>query len=496
MLRRPGTAWARLGLRGRVALLFGLGALLMSISMAGLSYFTIRHFLVGERLNASVSKTFSDAGTVQTALAAREVGGSVQAPGSVLVLLEVAPGSNAILALRGHFYAELGFRSDTLTSAIQRSVSNGQPSSQAYSVNGTPYFAVGTPIPSVHAQFFEVFDVSDLQHTLRVLLLVLSVAVGITTLLGAALGRSASGRSLRPLSSVSRAALAIAGGRLATRLPDAPTSDPDLSGLTTSFNLMVDQLEERIQREARFNSDVSHELRSPLTTLAATLAVLEAHQEELSDPARRALVLLGDDLRRFQRMVADLLEISRSGTSSAEVVLEEVSIGELVRRSVLASSRALTKVEPPRVTVEPGLEHTHLWVDKRRFERVIANLLENAAFYGGGATRVTTESGPPGPNGSGTVWVAVEDGGPGVPESERAKVFERFYRGQESGRRGRGTGTGLGLSLVAEHVRLNGGKVWAEGAHDGGARFVVQLPLDVPATAFEEDDGPAMDGLG
>jgi signal transduction histidine kinase len=459
-----------------------MGALLMSISMAGLSYFTIRHFLVGERLNASISKTFSDAGTVQTALAARE------SPSSILGLLEVGPGSNAILNVRGHFYAELGFRSDTLTEAIQSSVRDGQPSSQSYSVDGTPYFAVATPIPSVHAQFFEVFDVSDLQRTLRVLLLVLSVAVGITTILGAALGRSASGRSLRPLSSVSRAALAIAGGRLATRLPDPPASDPDLSGLTTSFNLMVDQLEERIQREARFNSDVSHELRSPLTTLSATLAVLEAHQEELSDPARRALVLLGDDLRRFQRMVADLLEISRSGTSSAEVVLEEVSIGELVRRSVLASSRTLAKFEPPRVVVEHGLEHTHLWVDKRRFERVMANLLENAAYYGGGATKVTTESGPTAPSGSRTIWVAVEDHGPGVPESERSKIFERFYRGQESGRRGRGTGTGLGLSLVAEHVRLNGGKVWVEDAEGGGARFVVQLPLDVPATAFDEDD--------
>ena len=121
---------------------------------------------------------------------------------------------------------------------------------------------IGVPIPSVRADYFEVFDLSDLDHTLRVLGLTLFVAGGITTILGTALGRFASTRSLRPLAAVSRAASAIAGGELDTRL-DADAADPDLEGLTNSFNAMVDQLQERIEREARFNSDVSHELRSP-----------------------------------------------------------------------------------------------------------------------------------------------------------------------------------------------------------------------------------------
>jgi signal transduction histidine kinase len=477
--------WARLGLRGRVTLLFGLAALLLSLSMGGLSYFTIRHFLVGERVSSSVSTTMSDAGSVQSALQA-----TPPEPGQAVGNLDLNPGTNAVILQHGQFYASaLGFSADSITPALLAAVRAGVPSSQSFSLQGTPYVAVGVKIPLVHAEFFELFDLSDLRHTLQVLLLALVVAVLITTAVGAALGSSASGRSLRPLTLVSRAATAIAGGQLATRLPEAP-SDPDLSGLTSSFNLMVDQLEERIQREARFNSDVSHELRSPLTTLSTSLAVLESHQEELSDPAQRALVLLGDDLRRFQRMVADLLEISRSDTGSADVVLEEVNVGELVRRSVLASSRTLPRYAPPRVTIEPALEHQHLWVDKRRFERIMTNLLENAAFYGGGATRVVTASGPDDPTGSGTVLVSVEDQGPGVPETERAKVFERFYRGHESGRRGRGTGSGLGLSLVAEHVRLNGGKVWAEEAEGGGAKFVVQLPLDVPDVERFDSDAP------
>ena len=145
-------------------------------------------------------------------------------------------------------------------------------------------------------------------------------------------GRAASARSLRPLTGVSRAAVPIAEGELDTRLPDA-TDDPDLEGLTSSFNLMVDQLQERIERDARFTSDVSHELRSPLTTLGAARGARGPRRRALRR-ARQALVLLGEDLRRFQRMVAELLEMSRSDTGSTDLVLEEVDTSELVRHSV------------------------------------------------------------------------------------------------------------------------------------------------------------------
>ena len=360
---------------------------------------------------------------------------------------------------------------------MRRLVLSGTPATESFQVNGVPEIAVGVPIPSVRADYFEVFDVSDLGNILRVLALALFAAGLVTTVLGAVVGRSAAGRSLRPLTGVSRAAMAIAGGQLDTRL-GAATGDPDLAGLTSSFNQMVDQLQEKIEREARFTSDVSHELRSPLTTLSATLSVLEANADELPPTAQRALVLLGADLRRFQRMVGDLLEISRSDTGSADVSLEEVTAGELVQRSVAANARSLPGgPTPPVVEVDPSIAEAWLSVDKRRFERIMANLLENAALYGGGATRVVAAPGPVREDGRPTIRVSVEDRGSGVAASERARIFERFYRGQASGQRGAGTGTGLGLALVAEHVRLNGGAVWADEAEGGGARFTVELPM-------------------
>jgi two-component system, OmpR family, sensor histidine kinase MtrB len=128
-------------------------------------------------------------------------------------------------------------------------------------------------------------------------------------------------------------------------------------------------------------------------------------------------------------------------------------------------------------------------VDKRRFERVMANLIENAANYGAGATRITVDLAIDAPQ----VEIGVEDAGPGINPLERERVFERFYRGSASGRRGTGTGTGLGLALVAEHVRLMGGQARVDDAPDGGARFVVTLPL---LDTVDEEDDASYDGMG
>jgi two-component system, OmpR family, sensor histidine kinase MtrB len=111
--------------------------------------------------------------------------------------------------------------------------------------------------------------------------------------------------------------------------------------------------------------------------------------------------------------------------------------------------------------------------DKRRLARVIANLLDNAAKHGDGATVVSLRKIED------AVQIAVEDSGPGVPPDERSLIFDRFARGLTAGRRGGGEGVGLGLALVAEHVRLHGGQVWVEDRADGreGARFVVELEV-------------------
>jgi two-component system sensor histidine kinase MtrB len=472
------------GIGARITAIFGLGALLLSFSMGGLSYFTTRHFLLAERETAAQTQTFANA----VALLGKIQGGTPPSGYSALLAtLDAGSDSNSILLHRGIPYtSSISTSKSSIPARLRAEVLGGTVATQTYvsGSHGQPQIAVGVPIPSIHAAYFEVFSLSDLGHTLGVLEGTLIVAGAVTTLLGAALGRFASRRLIRPLAAVSRAAVAIAGGQLDTRLP-SETTDPDLEGLTTSFNAMVDQIQSRIEREARFNSDVSHELRSPLTTLAASLEVLERDLAELPPRAQRALQLLGEDLRRFQRMVGDLLEMSRADAGSMDVFLDEVNVGELVRRAVEAGVRTLgDDATAPQVHIAPDVEMVHVGVDKRRFERVMTNLLENAENYGGGAVSISVDAGENGTAGQRSVHIAVEDAGPGIEPSERTKVFERFYRGSAAGRRGTGTGTGLGLALVAEHMRLMHGEAWAESSVTGGARFVIALP------ALDED-GPS-----
>ena len=461
----------RLGLRARVTAAFAVGALALSCVMAGITYFAARQSILAERQATAQHQAFVNASLVE-----RSLRSSRSDLTQLLESVDTLPGSRSVLHTGGQWYAtSISVSERTLPRALRATVSGGSAATQRFVASGAPQFAVGVPLPSVKSQYFEVFSLAEVASTLRTLAAALGAAALVTVVGGAALGRWASRRTLRPLAGVTDAAVAIAEGGLGTRV-DAG-DDADLQALASAFNRMATNLQQRIEREARFTSDVSHELRSPLTTLSASVAVLQAHRDELEPRAQRALSLLDADLDRFRRMVDDLLEISRFDAGSAELALDDVDPVELVRHALAGASPAAGADVP--VDVDPRAAALRLRVDKRRFERVVANLVDNAARYAGGVRRVLVLPGRPGGDGRvGSVRVVIEDNGPGIPPSERDRLFERFYRGELAGRRATGDGTGLGLSLVAEHVRLHGGSVWIEDAPGGGARFVVELPLD------------------
>jgi signal transduction histidine kinase len=460
-----------------VTVTFAIGALALSTIMAGITYFTARQSFLNDRQSTDQRQAFANAALIQNSL--RSPGTEVE---QLIGSVDTLPGSLSVLHSEGHWYAtSISVGQSALPAGERALVLSGTPASQFFSIGGTPQLVIGVPLPSVHAAYFEVFSLDELAGTLRTLAFALAAAALVTTLAGAAVGRWASGRALRPLAGVTDAAVAIAGGELDTRVEAG--DDVDLQELASAFNQMTANLQDRIEREARFTSDVSHELRSPLTTLSATVGVLETHREELTPRAQRALDLLDGDLQRFTRMVDDLLEISRFDAGSAELSLDEVDPAELVRQAVAATTPAGDEGRPPLsipVAIGPGVDGLRLRVDKRRFERVMANLSENASLYAGGVSRVVVERHPSPDDGDDpprSIRVIIEDEGPGIPLQERDHLFERFYRGSRAGQRASSDGTGLGLSLVAEHVRLHGGVVSVEDGPTGGSRFIVELPL-------------------
>ena len=452
-----------LGLRARITAAFALGALLLSVTLSGLTYGLTRSYLVREGETSSVRQAYVNAQLLRAGLRSSRP----DVP-QLLASLETRAGSQSVLRRGSVWFAtSLAVGRDALPAALRTSVTRGEPARQRFRINGVPQLAVGIPIPAVDAVYFEIFSLQELDRTLRILGASLIGAAAITTLAGAAVGRWASGRVLTPLTDAARVAAEIAGGQLGTRLEAG--ADSDLAVLASSFNRMVDALQARIERDARFASDVSHELRSPLTTVATSLQVMEARRAELPERSRRALDLLSADLARFERMVQELLEISRFDVGAADLALEEVRFGELVSHAVHAAVDRPVPLEFDEATADLVVR-----ADKRRVERVVANLVANGETHGGGVVRVGAGQR------DGRVRLEIDDAGPGVAPADREHVFERFARGPAAGRRGRTDGVGLGLSIVTEHVRLHGGDVWVEDRPGGGARFVVELPVAEP----------------
>jgi signal transduction histidine kinase len=457
----------RLGLRARVTAAFALGALFTAALLAATTFGISREQLIRQRESSAQVPFFNNARIVHQQLQASSEIDVV----SLLQDLQTAGGARPVLNVGGRWFSnEQRFGEDALPVRLRNVVLDGGAAQMRYSLDDEPELGFGIALQGTEqAAYFEIVPLDETADTLRSLGIILVGAAALATATGAGLGWWASRRALLPLTEVGAAAAAIAGGRLDTRLESA--NDSDLARLTESFNEMAQALEDRIARDERFASDVSHELRSPLMTLSASIEVLKARRDDLDERAASALDLLVADVARFEQLVNDLLEISRLEAGAAELDLDAVDPSELVLHAVGAASN-----HPVPVLYDEDVAGTRILVDKRRMVRVVANLLDNAEKYAGGATAVRVALVDD------NVRIMVEDEGPGVPDEVRQKIFDRFARGVEGGRRTTDRGVGLGLSLVAEHIRLHGGSVWVEDREDGreGAAFVVELPAVAP----------------
>ncbi len=451
----------RFGLRRRIIVRFAAIGLVLSTLFGVFTYVTVRQQLLRDRAENSIEQADSDSRLVFTALQ-----GGIANPTQVLASLRPRVRSTPLL-LRDQewFAASLQVRPEDLPQALVDMVLEGQPARQRVLIQDLrPALIVGIPDPAGTGGYFEVYSLTDVQQTLQTIGQVLVIAGMMSTAAGVLLGGWMARRVVQPLRQVTAVARRIADGALETRLDEG--IDDDLALLTNSFNRMADTVQERIAREERFASDVAHELRTPLTSVITSLAVLDGRRSELSPGGRQALDIIEADVERLRQTVADLTELAKLDAGVVTVEMESAPLTAVVSTILNRLRRDQVVVDADRASVGAMVV-----VDERRLERALFNLIENADTHGGGVHRIVIRSDDR------TARIAVEDDGPGLEPSEVDRIFERFARGSTGA--GRAVGSGLGLAIAMENVELQGGRMWGENVEGGGARFVIELPVEV-----------------
>jgi signal transduction histidine kinase len=291
------------------------------------------------------------------------------------------------------------------------------------------------------------------------------LAGGLAALAALAGGILVASRVASPLRRMAAVASSVDGGELRRRM-EMPSRRDEVGVLAESFDHMLDRLEDAFDRQSAFVADASHELRTPLTVIRGQLEVLARDEHPSQGEVRRVERVVRTEILRMERLVEDLLLLAQAGTDGflrpEEIALPSF-LDDLVRSHGDAAGRDIGLIEPPAVGIV---------ADPDRLAQALRNLLSNAIAHTSADGRIEVGAGVA----NGTVRFTVDDDGPGIPEGQRAAVFDRFHRLDAGRSRERG-GAGLGLAIVAAIAEAHGGRARAGTSPLGGARMVVEVPF-------------------
>lgn len=297
---------------------------------------------------------------------------------------------------------------------------------------------------------------------------------GLALLVGTAVAAWLADSLTRPLRHAQAATLRIAEGDLDSRLPEpAPGAHDEVAELTRSINSMAGSLASSRGLERQFLLSVSHDLRTPLTSIRGYAdAITDGTIAEPSDAAK----VISSEAQRLSRLVADLLDLARLDAHAFSLDLRPVPLVEVVVETAEGFRPTAEEAGIALTVIEPARPVTSL-IDPDRLGQALANLLDNGLRHASANVWVEVVAGE-----LGDAILLVTDDGPGIAADDLPHVFERLYVADRRPARPTG-GTGLGLAIVRELVAGMGGRVWADspawpGA--GGARFAVALPPHEP----------------
>jgi signal transduction histidine kinase len=352
-------------------------------------------------------------------------------------------------------------------------------------------------------------------HDLLLLLLVL----GFATALSLVFGYAVTGALVADLGQLAGAAGRLAAGDLRTRTGVAGADE--VARLGAAFDHMAERLEAGIERERaqetarrEMVAAVSHDLRTPLTTMRAMIEAITDGVVSEPEDVQRYLGLVRSEVHHLSGLIDDLFELSQIESGALRLDLEPTHLSELVAQTLDAYEAPARDVG---ITLENGADDAipPMQADPARLMRVLRNLIDNALRHtpAGGRIEVEARLEPAiAPTTSGnradlgvssvgatgkvraiqsarppaTVRVSVRDTGPGLPEGEIERVFDRFFQGAPARTRSDGSatkGAGLGLTIARGLVQAHGGRMWAESRPGAGATFFFTLPLSAPSIA-------------
>lgn len=488
---------ARGSLRRRVALIFAAAVVVTALTLALSAYLITKSTQEDDALDKALSQSRFNLSLADILLPENPQ------PTDYTAFLKA-------LAIRGDFATLIEAGSETyvsgpqverglISSALAAKVAEGRLGYQTITMADEPTIAVGGHVRSSELTLYFFYPQGDSLAELTRLRNILLIGGAILAILGAIAGYWVARRLVAPIGVASIAAERMSRGDLDIRLQ---AGNDEFGVLAGSFNRMAENLQAKMDdleagqvRERRFVADVAHELRTPVSALVGEASLLnarlEANPEAFPPEVARLAGLVGNDIARLRQLVDDLLEISRLDAKAAETVLEWVDMANFVGQLVKAHGWSETvrivenHNEPAVATAEAGEAPAYaLRTDKRRVERILVNLIENALRHG--TTPVTIEvkrwdeAAGKGAGGTGApsvsiIGIAVTDSGVGIAPAHLAHIFDRFYKADPS--RSSSPGSGLGLAIARENARLLGGDLVAGNGPTGGARFLLTLPV-------------------
>jgi len=314
------------------------------------------------------------------------------------------------------------------------------------------------------------YDEAPLFANVARFLAVLALLAPITVIVAMWMVFTVTSRALSPLSSMVRRAEKITAERLNERLPVHDPSD-DLGHAARVFNGLLQRLEDSFSQLKRFTSDASHELRTPLASMRS-IGEVSLQNIHSSEAYREVIASMLEEVRRLTHLVDSLLVISRADSGQIALQLSTFRCMDLIQEVIgVVGILAEDKHQVIRMT---GSAEIAVRADRGILRQAILNLVDNAIKYSPPESEILIEVKKESEE---IAEVSITDQGPGIPEDEQTRIFDRFYRIDQGRSRERG-GTGLGLSIAKWAVEVHSGTIGVRQAAQGGSCFYVRLPLN------------------